>query len=250
MPTTTTSEGTAPAAIERALTLDILRGRYAASGRLPTVRELAVAHRVTPATIQRVVARLETRGLVTARQGSGLHVNDPATIGDLSLAPYWLEATLEEPARAVRILGDFLEVRRVVATRLMVRHRGEILAQAPVLAAAAEAMARASEGDLDALREADLGFARALLRATGNVVALGVLNTMARVLEEVPSVAEAMYAEPERNASSMSAVLQALIEVPKDLDARIEAAFVTVDERTLARFERLLRRRSSKGARA
>src|SRR5690606_18662797 len=133
-----------------------------------------------------------------------------------------------------------LDVRRAVATRLMVRHRDAIVARASELAAAAATMAGAGRNDLDALREADLGFARALLRATGNVVALGVLNTMARVLVEVPVVAEAMYADPERNAVSMSAVLQALVEAPEDLAARIEAAFAAVDERTVARLEQLL----------
>lgn len=236
---------TAPTAIERELTLDILRGRYAVGSRLPTVRELAEAHGVNPATIQRVVARLETRGLVTARQGSGLRVNDPAEVGDLSLAPYWLEATIDQPERAVRILGDFLEVRRVVATRLMVRHRDAIVSQGPALALAAAAMQRAPRSDLDALREADLAFARALLRATGNVVALGVLSTMSRVLEELPVVAEAMYAEPERNAASMAAVVQALVAAPGDLAARIEGALVEIDERTLARFARLLKRRKA-----
>jgi DNA-binding FadR family transcriptional regulator len=232
-----------PSAIEHALTQDILRGRYAVGSRLPTVRELAEAHAVNPATIQRVVSRLETRGLVTARQGSGLRVNDPSESGDISLIPFWLEATLGQPAQAVSILADFLEVRRVVAVRLMVRHRETLLAQRAVLQAAAARMQAASREGVSALRDADMAFARAMLRATGNVVALSVLNTMAHVLTELPVVAEAMYAEPARNTASMLRVLQALASGAEDAGAVIEQALTEVDKHTLARFEALLRAR-------
>jgi DNA-binding FadR family transcriptional regulator len=231
-----------PVGIERALTLDILRGRYAAGSRLPTVRELAEQNGVTPATIQRVVARLETRGLVAARQGSGLRVNDPAAAGDLSLVPLWLEATLDDPGRAAGILGDFLEVRRVLAARLLTRHREAILARAVALHGAVARMAGAADEGTDALREADLAFARELLFATGNLVALGVLSTLARVLRELPLVAEAMYAEPAENAASMRDVLRALLEDREGAGAAIEAAIAAVDAGTLRRFEAAARR--------
>ncbi len=229
---------TTPVSIERALTLDILRGSYPVGSRLPTVRELAARYGVNPGTIQRVVARLETRGLVEARQGSGLRVNDPARDGDLSLVPYWLEATRDRPARAAAILDEFLEVRRLVAVRLLVRHRAAILARGAELQDAASRMAIA-EG-MEARRDADLAFARALLRATGNVIALGVLNTLARVLEELPEVAVAMYGEPEANADTMRRVLVALAGGAGDAADTIEAAMAIVDARTVQRFEELL----------
>lgn len=237
-----------PSAIEHALTQDILRGRYGVGSRLPTVRELAEQHGVNPATIQRVVSRLETRGLVTARQGSGLRVNDPAESGDISLVPFWLEATLDQPAQAVSILGDFLEVRRVIAVRLMVRHREALLVQAAQLQAAAARMLAASHEGVSALRDADMAFARAMLQATGNVVALGVLNTMARVLEELPVVAQAMYAAPATNAASMARVLQALREGGHGAAATIEQIMADMDAQTLARFEALLRARGGANA--
>jgi len=237
-----TTEST-PTGIERALTLDILRGRYPVGSRLPTVRELAAAHEVNPATIQRVVSRLETRGLIEARQGSGLKVLDPSERGDLSLVPYWLEATLDQPERAAKILEEFLEVRRVIATRLMVRHRGAILEAVPTLRDAADALARAR--GLDALRTADMAFARGLLRATGNVIALAVLSTLEQVLEAVPSVAQAMYAEPKDNAAAMLDVLGALMG-DDDPSAGIEAAIAKVDAATIRRFEASMRPRKTR----
>jgi DNA-binding FadR family transcriptional regulator len=227
-------------AIENGLTLEIVRGRYAAGSRLPSIRELAQLHDVTPATIQRVVARLETRGLITARQGSGLRVNDPSASGDVSLIPFWLEAMLDWPERAVAVLRDFLELRRMIAARMLVRHREAILARAAELTAAAAQVDAASAQGLESVREADLRFARELLLTTGNIAALGVLNTMGRVLERLPVVAEAMYAEPERNVRSMLEVLQALVDGEASAEARIEASIAAVDEQTLTRLEALL----------
>jgi DNA-binding FadR family transcriptional regulator len=233
-----------PSAIEHALTVDILRGRHAIGSRLPTVRELAELHGVNPTTIQRVVSRLETRGLVTARQGSGLRVNDPSETGDISLMPYWLEATLDDPARARGILDDLLELRRVVAVRLLLRHREAVLGRVERLREAAGEMAAAQGAGVDALRDADLAFSRELLRATNNVVALSVFNTVARVLIDVPHVAAAMYAEPEQNVASMLRVVQALVaHDPQDANSEriMDETMTAVDARTLARFEALLR---------
>lgn len=232
---------TSPTAIERALTLDILRGRYAAGSRLPTVRELAELHAVSAATIQRAVARLETRGLVVARQGSGLRVNDPAAAGDLSLLPSWIEATLDQPVRASAFLEELLELRRVLAARLLVRHRDAIVARLPVLAELAARVAH--EKGVAALCEADVAFVRALLLATGNQVVLGVFNTLARVVEEVPLVAKAMYADPGANAAAMMRVLEVLADAPSDAAERIEAAMAEIDARTIARFAAALRSR-------
>jgi DNA-binding FadR family transcriptional regulator len=237
-----------PSAIEHRLTQDILRGLYPVGARLPTVRELAETHGVNPATIQRAVSRLETRGLVTARQGSGLRVNDPTEVGDLSLMPFWIEASLDQPDEASALLADLLEVRRVIAARLMVRHRERILAQASTLKAAAQTLLEVAEGGLEALRDADLAFSRALLKATGNQVALSVLNTMARVLEEVPEVAQAMYAQPETNNASMLAVLQLLVENERGAAKAIEERIEDVDAHTLSRFEALLVERARRAS--
>jgi DNA-binding FadR family transcriptional regulator len=227
---------TTPTAIERALTLDILRGRYAAGSRLPSVRELAQQHGVNPATIQRVVSRLETRGLVEARQGSGLRVNDPETSADLSLVPYWLVAKLGEPREAAAILGDFLGLRRAVAVQLLVQHRAAILARLPALASLAAALAATPRDDVRALAEADLAFARALLRATGNRVAVALLNTTGRVLDELPEVAQAMYADPASNAASMGEVLAALAAGGDGAAAAIDATIARIDAATVRRF--------------
>lgn len=229
-----------PADIERALSLAILRGIHPPGSRLPTVRELAQAHAVNPGTIQRVVARMQTRGLITARQGSGLKVNDPHMVGDASLVPLWLEALLDDPPRACRVLEDLLVVRRALAVRMFTRYRPQLLARMDALGAAAQAILRADPADLDALCAVDLAFARIALDATGNLVAVAILNTLARVLEDVPLVARAMYADFDRNRAAMTRILQAFLADADDLAEVVEDALAGVDAHTLQRFAALL----------
>lgn len=223
----------APERIERDLTRAILGGRFAPGSHLPTVRDLARAHGVNPSTIQRALARLERRGLVTARQGSGLLVNDPAQVGDVTLLADWLAVTADDPDRAAAILADVLDLRRVLAARLLARHRLEVLdALATLVAGAAELLAVPA----DDVWVADLEFARTVVRATGSTVASSLLNSMARALAELPEVRGAMYADPSENVAAMGAILGLLQDGGADLDDRIEATMAEVDERTVARF--------------
>ncbi len=228
------------------LTVEILRGRPPAGTRLPTVRALAARFSVTPATIQRALARLAFQGLVRPRQGSGTLVCDPETAGDLSLLPAWLEATADDPASASTLLGDFLEVRRVLAVRLLVRHRTALIAALPELAELAGDLLTAAPRDVQALRAADIAFARALLRRTGNRAVLAILNTADALLRTVPGVAEAMYATPEANAAGMLGVLAALqTDAPdEELARQLDETLTTLDESTVIRFERHLRERT------
>ncbi len=240
---------TTPALIERALILELLRGAHAPGNRLPTVRALAARFAVNPATIQRVVARLEARGLVHARQGSGLHVVDPWTAGDLSLLPFWLEATLDDPPRAAAVLTDFLEVRRVLAARLVARHRDRLLNRAADLAQAALHFQRAiARGALDDIREADLAFAHTLVEATGNRVAQGVLSASAAIVRSLPDVAHAMYADARLNAATMADVVAAFAGGADQLGVIVERALGKVDAATVRRFHDRLTARAAGNA--
>ena len=223
--------------IDRVLTRAILRGTFAPGTNLPTVRDLAADHDVNPATVQRALARLESRGLVTARQGSGLRVNDPAEAGDLSLVPDWLAATDDDPDRAAAILADLLEVRRVMAARLIARHRLEVLDAIGDLKADASNLLVVPA---DQVWQADIEFARTVIRATGNTVAAAVLNSLARALAELPVLVDAMYDEPARNVGAMLTVLAAVRDGGADLAEQIDKAMLLVDDHTVQTFRRLL----------
>lgn len=230
--------------IEQELAERILRGHYPIGGRLPPLRSLAAEFGVNLATLQRALTRLEGTGLVHVRHGSGITVLDPVEAAELSVLPLWLRVLEDRPEQAASLLADFLEIRRLLAVRLLVRHRDQLIADAASLAGAAQALATADRGDVGALAAADLGFARALVRACGNVAGMGLLNTVGRVLDEVPDVARAMYADVSENIASMQRVIAALAGPPDVLAALAEDALESVDARTVARYRARLEARA------
>lgn len=56
--------------------MDVVSGRYASGERMPSVRELSVQASVNPNTMQRAMAELESRGLVTTSRNSGRFVTE------------------------------------------------------------------------------------------------------------------------------------------------------------------------------
>lgn len=237
---------TVPARLERTLTLGILRGEYPPGGTLPTVREMAREFEVNAATVQRVVARLEMTGLVNVRRGSGIRVNDPDVCSDLSLLPAWVDALREKPARAATVVADFLELRRIVATRLVVKHRAKLAeGAARLLSAAAEfesSLGPTSPSDVEVIMDADLAFARALLDLTGQSAARAVFNTLEKLMRAVPMLSAAMYAEPRRNFKDVQKLVKAIASVPSDaeLASVLEGVLEETDRRTVRRFRAAL----------
>jgi len=58
------------------LVLEIKSARYAPGERLPSVRQLALTHRVSVSTVMRCYRYLEQHGLIEARNKSGMYVAD------------------------------------------------------------------------------------------------------------------------------------------------------------------------------
>ena len=230
----------APERIGRDLTRAILRGTHAPGTHLPTLRHLAADYGVNPATMQRALARLEARGLVTARQGSGLRVNDPAEGGDLSLVPELLAAWSDDPDRSAAVLDELLEVRRVLAARLVVRHRDAVLSVLDEIEAEVSG-GIASADDPDAVRELDLAVARRILTATVNTVVLALLASLERALVELPELVAAMYEDPARTLDSTLAVAGAIRAGGPALGERIDEILGDVDHHTVAAYRRRLR---------
>ena len=59
---------------------DIVRGRLAAGGRIPAVRELAMLANVNPNTMQRALTELEREGIVVCCGTLGRFVTDDETV--------------------------------------------------------------------------------------------------------------------------------------------------------------------------
>lgn len=231
---------TVAARIELDLTRAILRGDHLPGSRLPTLRELAAEYDVNPSTMQRALARLEARGLITARQGSGLRVNDPHDVADLSLIVDWLEARIDDPERATTLIVELGDLRRALAVQLMVRSREQVLDALPALI---EDVAAVRDLPDDEYWRAEIEFSKKFVRAAGNGIFAILLSTMGKVLEEQPLLVEAMYGDRDRVVASMTAVIEALVAGGDEMGAKIEATMRMADIETARCFRRLLEER-------
>lgn len=228
--------------IERDLTRAILRGDHRPGSRLPTLRELAAEYGVNPSTMQRALARLEARGLITARQGSGLRVNDPHDVADLTLIVDWLAVSIDDPERAATLIAELAEVRRILAVRLLVRHRDRLLAALPDLIERAATLVSAAGEDSWRVHVA---FEKSVVRATGNAMVVTLLNSMERALAEQPLLVEAMYGERAGRAEELQELLGTIHAGGADMAERLEAMITAGDAETVRRFRALLESRAN-----
>lgn len=232
------------ARIEHALTLEILRGHWPPGSTLPPVRALAGRFDVTPPTVQRVIDRLESQGLVTARRGSGVRVNDVQQAFDLSLLPLWFEAVSDDPVRAGKLLGDFLELRRVVAVHLVRTALPRLIEAAPELARRAHDLHDATE--TPARMEADLAFTRAVVSACDQLAVGAVFSIAERLVREVPDVAAALYEDEDAHHETVTRVVAALGSADANKAAQgMDDALADWDRRAVTHLVERLRERNA-----
>lgn len=160
----------------------ILVGRYRAGDHLPGERELSQRLGVSRLTLRSALARLEAEGLVRAMHGAGNLVLDYRESGTIDLLGYLARLSLEGRVVPVDVLGDLLELRRAIAVEALG------LAAERCTDAELEAMrehVRAQHALLDqprAFMEADLAFARLVVRATHNIAFELVFNTVQKTI--------------------------------------------------------------------
>jgi DNA-binding FadR family transcriptional regulator len=208
------------------------------------VRQLAVEHGVAPPTIQRVVDRLEAGGLVSARRGSGVTVNDPHRTGDLALLPLWFEALADEPERAAAMLADFLELRRVLAVHLVRTSSARIAAAAPRLLQLVLALERAKA--LAEVTAIDDAFTAAVVDAAGQSAVAAIFHTTSRLVREVPELAAAFYGDRAYHKRVLRRTAAILASgSPATNAAKLENVLQAWDKRTVVRFRDKLKTRSS-----
>jgi DNA-binding FadR family transcriptional regulator len=231
-------------AVATRLQNEILGGRIAAGSRLPSERELSLALGVNRLTLRAALARLEAQGLIITRHGAGTLVaswRERAGLDALatligSLVPW-------EPAWR-EILDSMLELRRLLASEALAlaaeRHTAGDLA---ALRAIADGQA-AKVHDPIAFARGDIAFQRAVVRASRNVGFELLLNTFARLPDDLPDLTTALY---DRRAESL-AFYDACIELLRAKDG--EKAREIVRRALEAIDQDWYRRRSPTGATA
>ncbi len=229
-------------ACARALRERILSGELAPGSRLPAERQLSQALGVNRLTLRSALGQLSAAGLLTVRHGSGYVVRDFLDEGGPDLLPSVLSLATGSKRRTV--IADLLHLRRSLARavleKLAVDAGRESLAH---IEAAVERFARVVDSGATAaeIATADRDMIRALITETKSPVLALAANPVFRVLEGVPGLREAIYAEPQGNLAALRLLVVALRERPKGFIDRILDALAELDRAVV---ERLAKRRN------
>lgn len=239
----------AVSACASALQKAIVSGEFAPGERLPPERELAQRMGVTRATVRSALHQLQSKNLLTVRQGSGHTVANFLDTAGLDLLADALAA--QAGPRFLDAVADLLLVRRQLAGALFER-LGERIDDVDF--GALHRALRAYEKKVDAgatlseLTEADLAMVRALVTESGSLVFRLCMNPVARVLRQLTELQSAMFREPARNVMSFRLMLGWLEAGRKDLVQMALAEIGKYDAATLAHLEKARRKAVRAGA--
>ena len=236
LPPRPTAVETCAAELERR----ILGGELPAGVRLPPERELAEMLGTSRVTVRSALSRLTDAHLLTVRQGSGYVVRDFRRGGGPDLLPGIVGLARRRDVAA--IAADLLLVRRQLAAALLERLAGGITRPAleRIRAAVDQLEARARAGaDSSAIAEADVATVAALLEAIETPVLQLCLNPILSVLESMPELREATYAQPRTNVAGWRLLVEWLEHGGKrDVLPLVQAELERHDRATLARLSR------------
>lgn len=176
---------------------EIARGAYGPGDRLPRETDLAEQFDVSRGVVRECVRGLEERGLVRVKHGRGAIVTSSDEWDTFD--PDVLEAMLRAPDSAT-VLTDYLECRRILeveaaglaAQRATDEHVQALTRAMEEMRVAAE-RARLNPAAEDRYHEADIGFHRTVITATGNQA----LGQMTEPIHRALTAALRRLARPE-----------------------------------------------------
>lgn len=212
--------------------LDLIRAEGLRAGdRLPATRELARRFAVTTPTLREALRRLEATGAIELRHGSGIYVG-----------PSLERVVLPNPnMRGLR--GG--QLRQLLETRLVVEPAAAAMAARQAaeqdragLRAILTAAARHLNGDDAGLHEANMGFHRAIARATGNLVLAEVVDSLLTVHAADQREILQIFDDRRRDHDEHLAILAAIDEGDADTaEEHMRAHLAEVEAVVLSRLE-------------
>ena len=198
-------------AIFEALRRDILSGALSAGERLAPERSLAESYGTNRNTLREALRKLEQLGLVRARQGQGITVQDFRREGTLELLTPFLIAG-GDVAERVGVLVDLLHARRQVLQSTLVlvaaRHTEADLSALNRLAQAQiEAFDRE---DTEALARGDIALIDALFDASHSLTFRWIANNLLEVAREIVERFPGLWIQDPEYPETIAKLLEAL----------------------------------------
>ena len=216
----------------------ILGGSLLPGGKLPAERKLAGSLGVNRVTVRSALARLETAGLVTVRQGSGYRIEDYRERGGPGLI-LKLVGEAKGRQREATIARDLLAMRRqlagavldVLSDTVSDGALNDIQVHIDRFAAAVEDGAGFEEV---ALRDADV--LKAIVRATESDVFTLFLNALNQAIVDFEALRRAVYAEPGVVVASRAQLVLWLRSPYRKPVAKVVEAMARRDADVMERF--------------
>ena len=216
----------------------ILGGKLRPGGKLPAERKLAQSLGVNRVTVRSALARLETAGLVTVRQGSGYRIEDYRERGGPELI-LKLVGEAEDRREEAVIARDLLAMRRQLASVVLgslneVVH-GESMGQ---LDAAVARLADAVEkqDSMAGIARCEAEVLRAIVGATRSDVFTLFMNALNRAFIDFEKLQKSMYAEPGQTVSAYRELLLWLRSPHRKPVEQIVESMARRDARVMDRF--------------
>ncbi|MEO7392950.1 MAG: FadR/GntR family transcriptional regulator [Ramlibacter sp.] len=147
---------------------EIMLGRFSAGDRLPTENQLAQRFSVSRPVVREALQRLQTDGVVIARQGSGTYVQRSPS---QRVAELTSQVSLHDVLQVMELRMSLEEL----SAKLAARHRSD--EQIRTIEQARKSLGEVF-GQGAAAKEADYAFHRAIAVASGNSLLVGALDQL------------------------------------------------------------------------
>jgi GntR family transcriptional repressor for pyruvate dehydrogenase complex len=218
----------------RVIITEIVAGTYPPGEMLPRETALVEQFSVSRGVVRECIRSLEERGMVSVKHGRGATVNpedrwnvfDPDVLGSLL-----------ESDRSAEVLGEYLECRRIL--EIEAAGLAAVRATSPQLSALSEALAqmmaaaeraRGNRAAEDLYHEADIGFHRAVIAATGNRALGRMTEPIHRALAEARRPLARPKLRLERSIPEHQRILSAIVErEPDEARAAMRDHLLTVE---------------------
>jgi DNA-binding FadR family transcriptional regulator len=157
---------------------EIMAGRFSAGDRLPTENQLAQRFSVSRPVVREALQRLQTDGVVIARQGSGTYVQRSPS---QRVAELTSQVSLHEVLQVMELRMALEEL----SARLAARNRSD--EQIRTIEQARQALGEVF-GQEAAAKEADYAFHRAIAVASGNRLLVEALDQLSERVKSAMNV--------------------------------------------------------------
>lgn len=220
----------------------ILAGELVPGAMLPGERELSETLGVSRLTLRSALATLQSEGLIEKVHGSGNRVLSYRENGGVELVAHLARYALEGGKVPIDLLGDLLEFRRFIAIQIL----GVVAERATTEELRALHRQRAHletlVDDARAFMQADLQFARLLVRATHNIALELLYNTVQRIIQASPGFEAAFGVNAPATLATYDLLLERLgTRDPERVQSAARKVLGPLDRKTLDRLAELAR---------